>query len=264
MLNVISLPFKLDVLNHTPSVHVNTTVHAAPLFTYVKLGVHHVHTGTLLSILLTVILHSHVFPAASCTYIVLLPFAVSVHVVNVVVILLYHVQLYLSLFVSVTVAVNVTFPFVCVHAAGLCAILHVGFVVSNVILSLASFVPFHNASLYCTYTVLLPSHAAHPLPFVKFQLLLVPYVSHALHVLLLQLKRICHIHAHPSVALNVNVTLALFVYAALLFICMLHALGAALSIFVTLALQLHTFHAASFTYAVYVPFALTVFVFVLL
>ena len=112
LLNVISLALNAFVLIHTPSVHVNTTVHAVPLLTYAALGVHHVHTGTVLSILLTVILQLHVFHALSCTYIVLLPFALNVHVVRLVVILLYHVQLYLSLFVSVTVAVNVTFPFV--------------------------------------------------------------------------------------------------------------------------------------------------------
>mgnify|MGYP003478194096 FL=1 len=142
LLNVISLALNAFVLIHTPSVHVNTTVHAVPLLTYAALGVHHVHTGTVLSILLTVILQLHVFHALSCTYIVLLPFALNVHVVRLVVILLYHVQLYLSLFVSVTVAVNVTFPFVCVHAAGLCAILHVGFVVSTVTALLAALALF--------------------------------------------------------------------------------------------------------------------------
>jgi hypothetical protein len=56
-----------------------------------------------------------------------------VNVVRLVTILLHHVQLYLSLFVSVTVAVSVTFPFVCVVATGFCAIVHIGFVVSILI-----------------------------------------------------------------------------------------------------------------------------------
>ena len=103
---------------------------------------------------------------------------------------------------------------------------------SKIMLSFASFVPFHNASLYCTYTVFVPSAAVHPFDVLNVQLLLVAYVSQLLHVLLLQLKRISHIHAHPSVALNVNVTLVLVVYDALLFIDIVHALGAALSIFV--------------------------------
>lgn len=132
-------------------------------------------------------------------------------------------------------------------------------------MSLAVVVPFHSASWYCTYTVFVPSAAVHPFDVLNVQLLLVPYVSHALHVLLLQLKRIFQfvIHTHASLALNVNVTVALFVYASLLFIFIVHVLGAVLSIFVTHVPQLHSFHAKSFTYHVCTPFDVTLNVFVL-
>ena len=46
---------------------------------------------------------------------------------------------------------------------------------------------------------------------------------------MLQLKRICHIHTFASAAVNVNVTVALFVYAAPLLMFIPHPFGAVLS-----------------------------------
>ena len=54
LLNVISPLFNASVLTHTLSVHVNTILHVAPLFKSVLLGVHHVHTGAVVSV------HAHV------------------------------------------------------------------------------------------------------------------------------------------------------------------------------------------------------------
>ena len=73
---------------------------------------------------------------------------------------------------------------------------------------------------------------------------------------------------HPHVDVHVNVTVHVLYHATndigLLLGCTstLHT-GFVLSIFVTFALQLHSFHAKSFTYHVCTPFALTVVVFVL-
>ena len=85
-------------------------------------------------------------------------------------------------------------------------------------------------------------------------------------MLLLQLKRIFPfvIPAHASVALNVRVTVLLFVYVAFELIEIVHALGTVLSIFVTHVLHVVVFHAKSFTVHVCTPFAVTLNVFVLL
>jgi len=66
LLNVICHPVNAFVAIHTLSVHVNVIVHAVPLLIGVALGAHHVHTGAVLSILLTVITQLHVFHALSC------------------------------------------------------------------------------------------------------------------------------------------------------------------------------------------------------
>ena len=66
-----SLAAKLVVLTHAhPSVHVNTILHVAPLFKFVLLGVHHVHTGTVVSTVtaLLALVTAFVFHAASLTF----------------------------------------------------------------------------------------------------------------------------------------------------------------------------------------------------
>ena len=69
LLNVISPLFNAFVFTHTASVHVNTILHVAPLFKFVLLGVHHVHTGTVISTLtlLLALVAAFVFHAASLT-----------------------------------------------------------------------------------------------------------------------------------------------------------------------------------------------------
>jgi hypothetical protein len=49
LLSIISVQFNSLVLNHTESVHVSTIIHEVPLFIGVLLGIHHVHTGGVLS-----------------------------------------------------------------------------------------------------------------------------------------------------------------------------------------------------------------------
>ena len=70
LLNVISPLFNDAVDIHTLSVHVNTTLHVAPLFKSVLLGVHHVHTGTVISTVtvLLALVTAFVFHAASATF----------------------------------------------------------------------------------------------------------------------------------------------------------------------------------------------------
>ena len=69
LLNVISPLFNAVVATHTLSVHVNTILHVAPLFKSVLLGVHHSHTGTVISTLtlLLALVAAFVFHAASFT-----------------------------------------------------------------------------------------------------------------------------------------------------------------------------------------------------
>ena len=69
LLNVISQPVNAFVATHTLSVHVNTILHVDPLFKSVLLGVHHVHTGTVISTVtvLLALVAAFVFHAASLT-----------------------------------------------------------------------------------------------------------------------------------------------------------------------------------------------------
>ena len=75
LLSVIALHAKLLVDIHDApycvvdvSVHVNVICHVAQFFKYVTVGVHHVHTGTALSIFVTFALQFHSFHARSFTY----------------------------------------------------------------------------------------------------------------------------------------------------------------------------------------------------
>ena len=69
LLNVISLALNAFVAIHTLSVHVNTILHVCPLFRFVLLGVHHVHTGTVVSTVteFVALVTAFVFHAASLT-----------------------------------------------------------------------------------------------------------------------------------------------------------------------------------------------------
>ena len=69
LLNVISPLFNAVVATHTLSVHVNTILHVAPLFKSVLLGVHHSHTGTVISTVTVslALVAAFVFHAASLT-----------------------------------------------------------------------------------------------------------------------------------------------------------------------------------------------------
>ena len=87
LLNVISQLFNASVLTHTLSVHVNTILHVAPLFKFVLLGVHQLHTGTVISTVtvLLALVAAFVFHAASATLLaanlnVVVPLAFAVYV----------------------------------------------------------------------------------------------------------------------------------------------------------------------------------------
>ena len=84
-------------------------------------------------------------------------------------------------FVSAAYAVIFIFD-ACVALVGVA--LTVGLVVSKIIPSLiVAVLRFPAASLYFTYTIFPPSPALHHDPFTIFHVLLVAYVSAALHVL---------------------------------------------------------------------------------
>ena len=119
-----------------------------------------------------------------------------------------------------------------------------GAVVSKIILSLiVAVLWFHALSLYLTLTVFVPSQALHHDQFVIFQLLLVPYVSHALHVVPLQLNCICHT-PFVSLADNVNVVFALLVRATHPLILIV-PVGAVVSKIIEFVVSLVVFHKLS-------------------
>ena len=156
-----------------------------------------------------------------------------------------------------------------------CVIVIVGAVVSTVIFALAAVLSFLFPApsdtfphvtvnvtapflllnhLYTTVNVLLAAvHHAVTLTISKFAALLI--ISHVAKLVVLT-------PAHPSVHVN---TICHVAFAATCVLLGAHhvQLGFVLSIFVTHVLQLHTFHAKSFTYHVCTPFAVTLNVFVL-
>ena len=134
------------------SIHLNTTFHVLyhstndiGLFVGCTLIV---HSGRILSMFVTSILHDEVFHATSLIYHVYIQFNNAVFVFEVVKVI--PSQLYLAFVSGFNFSVTLSF----VRFVGFHVILHVGAIVSNRIESYASFGQFHKASLYCTRTVL--------------------------------------------------------------------------------------------------------------
>ena len=144
---VIALPAKLLVATHTLSVHVNTILHVAPLFRSVLLGVHHVHTGAVVSTV-TALLHvvAAAFHAASFTlfagnvnFTVPFTFDLAVYVnVNVLFVALHHTVALLNVtnpFVAIVISPDDS-AFVATHTLSVhvSTILHVAHALINVLL----------------------------------------------------------------------------------------------------------------------------------
>ena len=121
----------------------------------------------------------------------------------------------------------------------------VGHAVSYIIVSLiVAVLRFHAVSLYCTYTVFVPSHALHHDHVTIFQLLLVQYVSATLYVLLSHENLIC-VTVFVSAPFNVNVVAELFVYVAAEFIEIVHVGNVVSNIVLIVFDTLLLFNAAS-------------------
>ena len=159
-----------------------------------------------------------------------------------------------------------------------CVIVITGKLLSTVTLllaALASFVLFALSLTLFAANVNVVLHAAFA---VYVNVYVIPFVIVHVTALLLNVTTlfVCviaplvrlNVFIHAALSVHLNVTVHVLYHATndigLLLGCtsMLHT-GFVLSIFVTFALQLHSFHAKSFTYHVCTPFALTVVVFVL-
>lgn len=160
-----------------------------------------------------------------------------------------------------------------------CVIVITGKLLSTVTLllaALASFVLFALSLTLFAANVNVVLHAAFA---VYVNVYVIPFVIVHVTALLLNVTTlfVCviaplvklNVFIHAAASVHLNVTVHVLYHATndigLLLGCtsMLHT-GFVLSIFVTFALQLHSFHAKSFTYHVCTPFALTLNVFVLL
>ena len=160
-----------------------------------------------------------------------------------------------------------------------CVIVITGKLLSTVTLllaALASFVLFALSLTLFAANVNVVLHAAFA---VYVNVYVIPFVIVHVTALLLNVTTlfVCviaplvrlNVFIHAALSVHLNVTVHVLYHATndigLLLGCtsMLHT-GFVLSIFVTFALQLHSFHAKSFTYHVCTPFALTLNVFVLL
>lgn len=159
-----------------------------------------------------------------------------------------------------------------------CVIVIVGALVSTVTLLLAALASFVLFALSLTFHAANVNVLVHAAFAVYVNVYVIQFVTLHVTALLLNVTTLFVCVIAPLVKLNVFIHAALSVHVNVTFHVLYHAtvdnnvllgctdtlqLGFVLSIFVTFALQLHSFHAKSFTYHVCTPFALTLNVFVL-